>query len=297
MILWERDMRMRALGKRLDYRLLFVIILVLPLIFSGCMDSHRKNSSAFEDEPALKSIASESSSDRLSRKPLDNSFVGIPDTSDFDTYCAKEKSQENRIYFNYPQLKAEAGNAEKLNEIIRGLVGSFLEKVDFKGTVMDSPESWNWNHEEYTNIAMVINYRITRYDSEYLSVIFEGTVNQRNAAHPNNYFDSLTIDLTTCEVVTLSDLYRIDSGFLELVQSDFRERVRPILKDPSEKAVNLLISESWWEGLPDADNKNNSRFHSFMTDGALGISITLGPGAGYHLKVFLSYDELVHWAK
>ena len=99
---------------------------------------------------------------------------------------------------------------------------------EFKGNLVDYPERWEWNNDEYMFQAMDINYQVVKNDSRYFSVIFEGLYNHKNAAHPINYFNSLTIDLNEKKVVTLYDLYNIDMEFVKVVKKAVEEQSRQI---------------------------------------------------------------------
>jgi len=225
----------------------------------------------------------------------------IIDTDYIISYCAKEKSNENRIFFNYPQFNELVPNADKLNQLIENLVINALQRSEgeFKGNLKDSPEIWEWNEDEYIYIAMVIDYSITRDDSDYFSVTFEGEFNHKLAAHPLNYFNSLIIDVKKCEPVKLSDLYIIDIDFVKLVRKKYKEQIRPGL---AKKTGSLLEDVSEWveESLSSDDTflleaLHQSSFHCFFTDTALGINIPLGRVMGDHFEIFIDYEELTNY--
>ena len=133
--------------------------------------------------------------------------------TDIVSYCAKEKSKENRIFFNYPQFKETAPNADKINQQILEFVENALPTSDdegFKGNLKDSAENWEWNEDEYTFIATNISYNITRNDADYFSVTFEGMFNHKRLPHPSQKFYALTFDKSDGKMVFIDDLYCID---------------------------------------------------------------------------------------
>ena len=188
--------------KRLIFNSIIGIFLILTLL-SGCIEN---------------------------KKIKDDSNTGMIDNrANLISYCAKEKTQENRIYFNYPQFMETVTNANTLNELIEANVTDALYELcgeDFKGNFKDSPENLNWKNEDYIYHAIDIDYKIMRNDLDYFSVIFTGLCNYKTAAHPIHYFSSLSIDVNKCEIVTLSDLYVVDSDFTNTVIDIFKDQIK-----------------------------------------------------------------------
>lgn len=267
------------------------IILSLCLL-SGCTENSIKDSD--KDIPEKTDIVQEKSSN-----------ITTSEKTDIVSYCAKEKTEENRIYFNYPQFKESVVDTRKLNEIIIAFVESTLQEMcegGFKGNLKDSPENWKWDNTSYLLQAMNINYKIERNDLDYFSVTFEGDYNNKEASHPINYFNSLTIDLKKREPVTLSDLYRIDTDFVSLIQKKLRKQIQSelleneiILSDEIPESVKELLSYDntlLLDSLHQANKNSDYGFYSFLTDTALGISIPLEHVIGNHFEIMIAYEEL-----
>lgn len=230
----------------------------------------------------------------------------ITDNINYISYCAKEETLENRIYFNYPQLKETESNANRINELIIGFVESVLYEVcngDFKGNLKDFSENWEWNNNDYTIQAMDIDYRVVRNDADYFSITFEGLYNYRTSAHPINFFRSLIIDVKKCELITLSDLYHINSDFVNLFQEKLKEQFQIGLAEKAgvlpeevfsfvDEALLEFDDNFLLEGLHQADKNSDYGFHSFLTDGALGISVPLNHAIGDHFEIMINYEEL-----
>jgi len=152
---------------------------------------------------------------------------------------------------------------------------------------------------------MKIDYKIMRNDSDYFSVTFEGLFNVKTAAHPLNEFYSLTIDKKTLRQVTLSDFYRIDIDFAELVRKEFQEQVRAGLAERAgttidkvdervEKELSSLSDESLVKALRQANTVDSSGygFYFYMTDTALGISVSVSHALGDHFEILIPFEEL-----
>jgi len=254
------------------------IFFVLTL-FSGCAEYHGQT-----NDPA------ESISDN----------IGIV------SYCAKETSEENHFIFNYPQFKATVPNAETINLLIVEFVEKALQVSDgeFKGNIKDSVESWEWDENEYTLAAMDISYNITRNDSDYFSVTFEGDFNNKKAAHPGQFFYALTIDKNDEKIIFVDDLYHIDDAFVKIFQR--KDKIREGL-EKKYQALPEDISDDFIEDvmgyftntneIKECFTKNNEySYPFFLTDEAVGISISIPHVIGDHFEILISYEELQQFA-
>ena len=133
-------------------------------------------------------------------------------------------------------------------------------------------------------------------------MVFQGPCNYKEAAHPYDYINSLIIDLRTCEAVSLSDLYTIDIGFVEIVKSSFREQIRERLAEMTGASIDNIpesledylpwVSDaSLLKGLVGTDEQNG--YPCFMTDTAIGICFFLSHARGDHVEILINYDDLV----
>lgn len=265
---------------------ILAIILIAGLLLNGCKENKQNN-------------LSESTSNASSSL----------NTYDFDSYCAKEKSDENQIFFNYPQLKETIDNSDKVNKLIEEFVEVSVQNScagEFKGNLKDTTE--DWNKEENSVRTMDIDYKITRSDSDYLSVTFKGFFNHKKAAHPLNYFNSLIIDLKKCEVASLSDLYNINTDFVKLVKKNHKEQIRAGLANKFGVSIDSIPEnvgkylleyrdEELLEILQQSNKEINSGFFCFMTDDALGISVSLSHAMGDHFEINIPYGELKDFAE
>ena len=263
------------ISKKLFLFALISVLIVLVLL-SGCAEYQVSNEGA-----------------------TDNISLNAPSkiiSDNIVSYCAKEKSEENRIYFNYPQFKETVNNADKLNELIVVLVKTAIQVSDgvFKGTLKDSPEIWEWNEDEYTHLAMNISYKITRSDSDYFSVTFEGEYNHKFAAHPIHYFRSIIIDLKKCEVVSLSDLYVINMEFIKIYLENLKKAVnqgRFTAMEEEWMRVTEIIENSDFLVM-NFEKADAGGVSSYLTEEGLGISYSVGRAFADHLETIIKYEEI-----
>ena len=262
---------------------ILIIILVLPQ-FSGCAE--------YQDQ-------------------TNDPSESITDNITLISYCAKEKTEENRIFFNYPQFQDTTDNANKLNDLIVEFVKNALQILDggFNGNLKDSPENWEWNEDEYTLQVMDIDYKITRNDANYFSVAFEGLFHHIKTPHPMDRVITLTIDKIDEKVIFIDDLYRIDDDFIKFFQRMINERVREglaqrfqalpdeIPDDIVEYILDSFSDEKLHEIKEYFISNHGYSYPFFLTDEAVGISISIPFAMGSHFEIMISYDELADYLK
>jgi hypothetical protein len=144
---------------------------------------------------------------------------------------------------------------------------------------------------------MDINYSVTRNDSDYFSVTFEGEFNHKYATHPMNYFDSLIIDVKKCEMITLSALYSINADFVILVRNTFKEQIRSVIAEkiggtPEEVPEYVEEQLSSYDDTSLQEALHQSTFRNFLTEKGLGISVPFSHAMGDHFEILISYDDL-----
>ena len=221
------------------------------------------------------------------------------------TYCAKEKTKENRVYFNYPQFQETTNNTTKINELIVEFIESELMKIcdrGFKGHLKGSPENWIWNEDDYTFQAIDIDYQVTRNDSYFFSVIFEGMSNQKMSAHPHHYFNSLIIDLKNKQTTTLKEIYCIDDTFVTIVRKAFKEQIRANLAEkygtqPEDIPVDFeneldYVSNYNIQQALKSDGSDDYGYSCFLTEDAVGISMPVAYTKGDHWEIFIDHECL-----
>lgn len=241
----------------------------------------------------------------------ENFDARIDSNYSFITYWSEENTDENKIYFSYPQFEEDTRRSVKINELISDFVESSLQDLcfgGFNGSLNNLNKSWKWDNDDYTTQAAYIEFEVLRNDPQYLSIKFEGLYNYKMAAHPINYFNSLIINIGDLKLISLSDLYTIDASFVELVKKKFKEQIRIGLAQKSNVLPNEILEVVEYElssmddefilkALQQADRNNGYGFHSFMTEEGVGISIPLSHALGDHFEIMFNYAELDSFLK
>ena len=221
-----------------------------------------------------------------------------PDPSFVTPCCAVEETEEHRIFFRFPQLDETEAGAQAVNQVIGDFVVAAVQELCWAETAVTSQtEAPVWD-VDFIGQQLVVEYNIRRCDEDYLSVTFEGQFNSAGAAHPLNYFASLTINRKTGKRVTLPQLYRVDDDFVRQVQEAFADQVPSRLfemgcipseiSEQTEKVLGAYSIER--KGLQQADG--NGGYYSFLTEKGLGISIPVAHAIGDHMEFWIAYEDL-----
>lgn len=226
----------------------------------------------------------------------------VTDNMNIIPYCAKEKNEGSRIFFNYPQLREAETQANEINKIIDEYVKESLQILEggFEGNLKDSPEIWKWDEDEYMLRAMYVEYNITRNDLEYISITFEGDYHHKMTPHPSHCFYALTIDKINEKAIFIDDLYHIDDEFIKLFQRKVNEQAREGLarrlqmlpEDIPDKIIEQILDTANGIMIDDFTGGNVYSRNFFLVDEAVGLSIKVPYAIGDHFEIFVSYDEL-----
>jgi len=204
---------------------------------------------------------------------------------DIVTEHLTEQSYENRISFKYPQLNYGSTELCEVNELIKNFVNEILDNLcagSFDVTVNENHEKWQWDNDAYTVIAIVSDYEIMFKDDKFLSIVFEGFLNAKSAAHPTSFIYTLNIDLQTGKPIKLFDIYDINHEFIELYRigvenSSYEQEIKEYLNkyDDDELISFFSNSESLYNGVWSYFTDNELRI-SFAVPHAIGDYVVIG---------------------
>ena len=143
----------------------------------------------------------------------------------------------------------------------------------------------------YEDLQLEMTYKITRYDSSYLSIVFEGLGDVATSAYPNNIYVTRTFELKTNSVVKLTDVFSLDLNFAQIVYNSVIEQCT---KDLSEVfKVEYKDTECLLNILESCDefNENGVSCWSNFTELGIVISIPILHIGGDHLEIMIPYEE------
>ena len=185
------------------------------------------------------------------------------------------------ITIKYPQI---AGNSDKtvqdaLNKLI---ADSALREVP---TIKDD-ESLD---------VYELSYTVSRNSPEVISVYFDGYASYKQAAHPYQFFYSVTIDVEKLQIVTLPQLVSITPDFLaKLPEGTYRSTGIDMTEDYMAAIRDYLLQsdkEYMLQELRQADSPGQYT-SSYLTEDSLGISVVVGHAMGDHIEILFKFSDL-----
>ena len=196
-----------------------------------------------------------------------------------------DTSHENSsVTVKYPQINDE--NYRTVNELIK----NFAENI-----ASDTYGS------DYVNLNLDASYRIAYNDNELLSIVFEVQGYVSTTAHPNQFLSAINVNLSTETIISLSDLYSIEDGFVEVIDNDFHEQFTPkkleewgIKSDDAsyEELKNKLFSVSV--------NVQTVLFREecfYLSENAVIICVGIPHAIGDYFEIEVEYSELSDFLK
>ena len=194
----------------------------------------------------------------------------------------EEKAYEDgAISIKYPQITgySDAAAQDALNKLIAD--SALREIPTIKG--------------DNTLDAYEMAYTVSRNSPQVISVYFDGYASYKQAAHPYQFFYSVTLDVQKQETVTLPQLVTISSEFLaKLPEGTFRSAGIDMTEAYTASIKDYLQGEDADYMLKELRNADTlgSYTSSYLTDDSLGISIVIGHAMGDHIEILFKFSQL-----
>ena len=146
-------------------------------------------------------------------------------------------------------------------------------------------------HEQQGNdVHINISCRVSMASHEYISIIFEGILNDRRAAHPTHLFFTLNLNRTTGEKMMLSDFCTVDQRLYKIFLHYAYEELKENADSQWLSQINIaeLCPESQFiQGL-----QQETAYWMYMTEASIGISYPVPFSMGNHMEVEIPKEEL-----
>ena len=201
-----------------------------------------------------------------------------------------EESPENLISVQIPTFSN--ANAMAVNACVKEQVYRELERwipvekfclKESNASIEDIGEKID--SDEYARYSLHISSSVSFEDDNIISIIFKGNHYEKTAAHPNDVFFSINVDVEKAERIGIIDVYSIDdsvyNAFLEHVQSD-RISHEELL------SLNIFEKEALLKGLALEPEKE---FYSYFTPTSVGISYPVPYALGGHVEAEIAKAE------
>ena len=251
--------------------IIFSLIVSLPLV--GCM---------VQKKPPLSDDSSMSAASETS-----NRLQGEAK----DCFYLVEESAENLISVQVPIVTT--ANALEINRCIKEQVYNELQNwlLPDKCSLKESETSISnidkrMEPSEYSTQYLHISGKITFKNDTLVSLVFTGNQNVKSAAHPNEVFFTINVDVHTAQRVSLADVCAIDdslyTAFLTHVNSERISRDELLSLKAFEKEVFL-------EGL--AQEPENG-FYGYFKPNYVCISYPVAYALGNHIEAEIPCKEV-----
>lgn len=216
---------------------------------------------------------------------------------DYATGYLYELSESNVICVSYPILLADG--ADRSNEMISDFVREEINRLCFQVCELTEAEelpadfpSEKMYETDYSNYALRVDYRVTLCTDDVLSIVFEGMINGRTAAHPIQLLFTLNLDPNNGQIVRFEDRFAIDdvlyATFVEYAQKEVAERAGGKWPESlGEFSEKICSKEKLLNGIV-----SSYEFHIFFTADGVGISYPVAHALGDHWEAILPYAKL-----
>lgn len=252
------------------WKLLLAIILVL--LNTSCNNFEKNNNLAGAPETSKtynKPIAAKKADVNQQKQEQSLSTKSIPYTLVEKIYIDKD------VTIKYPQINGldDKNKQVKINHLLKS--EAFVPFNHFyDGTAGD--------------LAMEIEYKVEWESRNLLSVQYIGGSYAKGAAHPNNFFYTINIDMNQGKKLKLNDIVHISEEFInklkEQVQNSDDEWVRGL----------RTYADEWVpEGFIGADTSFEiSEKFTYFTADSLGFSISVSHSGGDHIEFEIKYQDI-----
>ncbi|MCG7379554.1 DUF4163 domain-containing protein [Paenibacillus sp. ACRSA] len=204
------------------------------------------------------------------------------DTSIKKSYKVESNNySKNNINIKYPKI-INITNGDKINALIKEeatrIINSYSEEKDH----------------------LDINYLIMLKSNDLISIQYTGSAFTEGAAYPLNVFYTSNIDINKGSRVKLIDLIEVNEAFVE----KFKEGDYKSYNEDLNLLDNGVITEvlsgsnsidliSYFKQSDEVGQVNDSGTFSYITQDAIGVSISVPHALGDHLEMEISFSNLL----
>lgn len=187
-------------------------------------------------------------------------------------------SNHNNIVFKYPTIKGEG--FEKSNKLIENYIHTFL--IEMYGP-------------DYSDLELTMDFTISFQNDSFISILFKGWGNVKTAAHPNEWFLSLNINLKNGNRVKLSDLYSLNDDFMNIYFEAAKKQVPEQFSENKEDWIRIIDDIQKDYDLTNSKFKEtdtNYGVQSYFTPNGLGFSTQIPFAIGDHFETVIPYSSI-----
>lgn len=256
-----------------------VIVLTLVLL-TGCAASP---GSANKAEPSSSTNISAATSAGSSSTPAATEEGTAASSSEPSEFQFEENSYvDGAITIKYPQI-ANLSDKELQNT---------LNKLISDSAFQDLPMI----QEDSTLGEYDITSEVTYSNSRLISIVFAGYSYYKEAAHPNQFLHTVTIDVQNEKAITLQNLVKINDEFVNaMIAGHYSTMMGYDMTNDIISSITDYLNDFgtnyWIIELKNADISGHDTA-SYLTKDALAISVSVPHVMGDHIEILLPYKGL-----
>ena len=197
------------------------------------------------------------------------------------------KTSDNQILIELPDVDNKNNEAEMV--FIKDFIQCELEL--FTGEKLDLYYAYKEKDNvvsDYSNYCINIKSYVTFSSDDFVSIVFDGLLNQKNTAHPIRLFFTVNYNPQTLKNVPFSDKYNIDESFYPLFLKKTKEKIKSQYGLNYEDVYATLLAqclekESLLQNIIEGD------YYYYFTGETIGISIPVIFALGDHIEIEIPY--------
>lgn len=175
----------------------------------------------------------------------------------------------SKISIGYPELEQQG--YEEINTQIRDFVAEIPEKL---------------YGVSYENLQMELTYEVKRYDNQFFSVIYKGSANVKDAAHPDQIFVSQTFSLSSKKMISLEKFLKPSESLAKMVFENAPKCLEPAQAEAFRKTYKT--EQDVINALKTCDSfssENPFGTWSYLTEKNVGLIFPVPYEVGGYLTV------------
>lgn len=195
--------------------------------------------------------------------------------------------RHSHIVIKYPTLQGIG--FEKSNKLIKNYILRYVS------------EGYG---NDYSDLDLTMDYQISFENESFISIVFKGFENVKSAAHPEDLFLTLNINLKNGTKIRLFDLYTINSNFKNIYFEAAKKQVPESfaeVKNDWLQVVDELEKDSWYTdwNFKHADDiyDGSIGIQSYLTPNGLGLSTPVIFAYGSHFETVIPYSNIAPYLK
>ena len=200
--------------------------------------------------------------------------------------------ETDRIVIKLPSIKGENATADKQIEdyvcgVLRVMTGI---SFDLQQTKSAPSYSSDWYADGYTDYALWLDSRVAQCNETLVSIVFEGMLNYRSAAHPTHLFFTLNYNPQTNKTVAFTDMYYLNDSLYGLFLQKIKEKM-------SASGISQGIDESFFSEYCSQEDfvREMSRediYQYYFTDTSIGIGFPVPHALGDYIELEIPLDDV-----